>query len=51
MRLGRGQGAVENKYGRIMQQDEWKNVSSSFEASLRPKYTKAEDDESESPSA
>lgn len=50
-RLGRGQGSVENKYGRIMHKDEWKNYSSSYEATLQPKDTNAEDDECESPSS
>lgn len=45
MRLGRGQGSVENKYGRVMHKDEWKDYSSSFEASSRPKEDNTEKDE------
>lgn len=37
MRLGRGQGSVENKYGRVMQKNEWKDYSSDFEANLLQK--------------
>ncbi|KAI7781956.1 hypothetical protein LA080_014021 [Diaporthe eres] len=48
-RLGRGQGSVENKYGRVMHNDEWKVYSTSLEASLRPKE-KNTDKGSESPS-
>ncbi|KAK7737123.1 hypothetical protein SLS63_002914 [Diaporthe eres] len=48
-RLGRGQGSVENKYGRIMHNDEWKNYSTSFGASLRPNEKETEKG-SESPS-
>jgi hypothetical protein len=36
-RLGRGQGSVENKYGRVMQKHEWKDYLTEFEASLQRK--------------
>lgn len=50
MRLGRGQGSVENKYGRVMHKDEWKDYSSSFEAGIRSKENNNEADEYGSPS-
>lgn len=41
---------MENKYGRVMHSNEWRDYSTSFEASLRPKDKDTEDEGSESPS-
>lgn len=49
-KLGRGQGSVENKYGRMMQMDYWKDHSTWYESSLRQKNKQKGDDDCQDPS-